>query len=157
MMTRHLYPLHCLFPPAKAPMLYPCHPNTLPLSPIHLLPLQYHVRFQFVVFSHAVIFYSCDELSLGNIHLKPNNFSNSLWLSNYCLIRDQYHHLCNLVRFSLCLSLTHCPLTYFVLPSFLIIHFSFNSFPAAVATAASYEEILYQVSRGVILIQQFKI
>ena len=87
MMTRHLYPLHYLFPPAKAPMLYPCHPNTLPLSPIHLLPLQYHVRFQFVVFSHAVIFYSCDELSLGNIHLKPNNFSNSLWLSKYCLIQ----------------------------------------------------------------------
>ena len=86
-MTRHLYPLHYLFPPAKAPMLYPCHPNTLPLSPIHLLPLQYHVRFQFVLFSHAVIFYSCDELSLGNIHLKPNNFSNSLWLSKYCLIQ----------------------------------------------------------------------
>ena len=86
-MTRHLCPLHYLFPPAKAPMLYPCHPNTLPLSPIHLLPLQYHVRFQFVVFSHAVIFYSCDELSLGNIHLKPNNFSNSLWLSKYCLIQ----------------------------------------------------------------------
>ena len=87
MMTRHLYPLHYLFPPAKAPMLYPCHPNTLPLSPIHLLLLQYHVRFQFVVFSHAVIFYSCDELSLGNIHLKPNNFSNSLWLSKYSLIQ----------------------------------------------------------------------
>ena len=86
-MTRHLYPLHCLFPPAKAPMLYPCHPNTLPLSPIHLLLLQYHVRFQFVVFSHAVIFYSCDELSLGHLHLKPNNFSNSLWLSKYCLIQ----------------------------------------------------------------------
>ena len=86
-MTRHLCPLHYLFPPAKAPMLYPCHPNTLPLSPIHLLLLQYHVRFQFVVFSHAVIFYSCDELSLGNVHLKPNNFSNSLWLSKYCLIQ----------------------------------------------------------------------
>ena len=87
MMTRHLCPLHYLFPPAKAPMPYLCHPNTLPLSPIHLLPLQYHVCFQFVLFTHAVIFYFCDELSHGNIHLKPNNCSNPLWLFKYCLIQ----------------------------------------------------------------------
>ena len=58
---------------------------------------------------------------------------------------------------SLCVYLwLNFSLTCFVLPSFLFIHFSFNSFPAAVATAASYEEILYQVSRGATAIQDIE-